>query len=76
MRRNHIDCQVMNNYYKKLGHKKPGLQMDFIFVFYFFVGEPGLEDEPDQSRRSFVLSTLLLSSPLRLFAWNYLRPPG
>ena len=37
MRRNHIDCQVMKNYYKKPGHKKPGLWMEdfFVILFYF-----------------------------------------
>jgi len=40
------------------------------------VGKPGLEDKPDQPRRSLVLSTLLLSSPFwgalmsRMVCWG------
>ena len=48
----------------------------FWNFFFLFVGEPGLEDEPCGPRRSFVLSTLLLSSPLRVLAWNDLRLKG
>jgi len=47
-----------------------------FFCNFFFVGEPGLEDKPDQPRRSFVLSTLLPPSPLRVLTWNNLRLPG
>jgi len=44
--------------------------------FWFFVGEPGPEDKPDGPRRSVVLLTLLLSTPLRVLAWNNMRLLG
>ena len=47
-----------------------------FFCNFFFVGEPGWEDEPDQPRKFFELSTPLLSSPLRVLTWNNLRLPG
>jgi len=75
MRRDHIIFWVMKNDYKEPGCKKPGLGTE-LFLIFNFVGEPGLEDEPDRPSRSFVLSTLLLTSPLRVFAWDNLRLPG
>jgi len=35
-----------------------------LWYFFFFVREPGLEDEPDWPRRSLVPPTLLFSSPI------------
>ena len=60
-RRNHIYCWVMKSDYKKLGRKKPGLWTEDFFVIFFFVGWPGLEDDCGHPRRSFILSTPLLS---------------
>jgi len=39
MRRHHVNFQVRMNEYKKPGPKKPGLQMDFIYLFIKFLWE-------------------------------------
>jgi len=47
--RNHIDCQVVMNEYKKPEHKKPGLRTGDIFCNFgvFFLRMPELKDKPD-----------------------------
>jgi len=76
MRRNHINCQVMKNDYKKLGHKKPGLWMEDFFYNFFFCGMTWTGRWAWSPKK--VLCTLYPSPLFSIegLTWNNLRLPG